>query len=177
MRVGLTVLESKARTTKRKRKIFYNQQITVNNEQEQFEQRVSGQPLRAVPSAWRGEILATARAARAESVATVAEPVGREPWRALLRRQLVALLWPHPKAWAGLAAVWVGIIALNISTHEAAPRMAEKSVTPSPEMVVELKKQQRMFAELVGSYDTMEADRPRVFAPRPRSERGEIAVT
>jgi hypothetical protein len=150
------------------------QRITVNNKEENFEARVSGQPLRAVPAAWRGEILAAARAARTEGTAAT---VTEESWLAVVQRQVVALLWPHPKAWAGLAAVWVGIIALNVSTQEGAPKRAEKTATPSPAMVAELKKQQRMFAELVGGYDTVEADRPRIFAPRPRSERGEIKLT
>jgi hypothetical protein len=146
----------------------------VNNKEENFEARVSGQPLRAVPAAWRGEILAAARAARTEGAAA---KVVEEPWLVVMRRQLVALLWPHPKAWAGLAAVWVGIIALHISTHAGSPKVAEKTAAPSPEMVAELKKQQRMFAELVRGYDTVEADRPRTFTPRPRSERVEVLVT
>jgi hypothetical protein len=42
--------------------------------------------------------------------------------------------------------------------------------------MVELKKQQRMFAELVGPRETVDVDRPRIFSPRPRSERVEILV-
>lgn len=133
---------------------------------------MSGQPLRAVPAAWRGEILSAARAARA-----TARLAPRASLLSTINSQLAALLWPHPKAWAGLAAVWVGIAVLNFSTREPAPRLAEKSAAPSPELVAELKQQQRMFAELAGGYETGEADRPRVFAPRPRSERVEIAVT
>jgi hypothetical protein len=143
----------------------------VNNNDQQFEKRMSGQPLRAVPAEWRGEILAAARAAQAAP-----RPVPRASLLSTLNYQLSTLLWPHPKAWAGLAAVWVGIIALNLSTHEGSLRAAAKSATPSPAMVAELRKQQRMFAELVGSYETTEADRPRVFAPRPRSERMEVGV-
>jgi hypothetical protein len=145
----------------------------VNNNDKQFEKRVGGQPLRAVPSEWRGEILAAARAARAEERPVA---VAQESWLAIVQRQVAALLWPHPKAWAGLAAVWVGIIALNIATHEGAPRAARKSTTTSPEMVAELRKQQRMFAELVRGYESTDADRPRGFVPRPRSERVEAEV-
>ena len=141
---------------------------TVKNSEENFEERVSRQALRPVPKEWRGEVLAAARAAR-PTVAAV-------PWMVKVQRQLVGLLWPHPKAWAGLAAVWVCIVMLNFSTRDTAPRGMEKAAAPSPEMVVELKKQQRMFAELVGGYETVEADRPRVFAPRPRSGRVEAGV-
>ncbi|MEI9865150.1 MAG: hypothetical protein WDN00_11495 [Limisphaerales bacterium] len=52
--------------------------------------------------------------------------------------------------------------------------MAEKSVPPSPEVIVELKKQQRLFAELMGSREPMDADRQRMFVPKPRSERAQI---
>jgi len=44
-------------------------------------------------------------------------------------------------------------------------------------VLVELKKQQRMFAELVGTYEPMAAARRKIFLPRPRSERVEIMVT
>ena len=35
--------------------------------------------------------------------------------------------------------------------RDTSPRVAEKSTPPSPEVIVELKQQQRLFAELVGS--------------------------
>jgi len=134
---------------------------------------MSGQPLRTVPAEWRGEILAAARAAQS---APQKPQVAKRSFLSTIHSQLSTLLWPHPKAWAGLAAVWVGIIALNISTHEGAPKRAEKAAAPSPEMVAELKQQRRMFAELVGGRETVEADRPRVFTPGPRSECGEARV-
>jgi hypothetical protein len=40
--------------------------------------------------------------------------------------------------------------------------------------MVELKQQQRMFAELVGFREAPDADHPKVFRSKPRSERGEI---
>ena len=44
-------------------------------------------------------------------------------------------------------------------------------------MVVELKQQQRLFAELIGSRDVYDAEQPKLFVPRPRSERAEILMT
>jgi hypothetical protein len=133
-----------------------------------LEQKLSRQPLRQVPSEWRVEILADCRAAKVESRA-------QEPfWPSTFGSRLSTIFWPHPKAWAGLAAVWIFIGALNFSTRDTAPRLAEKSAPPSPEVIVELKKQQRMFAELVGSYGTTDADRPKIFSPKPRSGRGEF---
>ena len=148
----------------------------MNEENKQFEQRLSRQPVKEVPPAWRAEILAAARAAQpAPQVARVA----KHSFLSTINGQLSAVLWPHPKAWAGLAAVWVCIIGLNLSMQEKSPVVAEKSMPASPEVIVELKKQQRLFAELVGSSnaETTDADRPRVFSPKPRSERVELVVT
>jgi hypothetical protein len=133
----------------------------MSDELEQFAQRLGRQPLKPVPPAWRAEILGAARA-------------GQPPRRSRLanvRHHLAALLWPHPVAWAGLATVWIFILALNVSTREATPMVAKQFERPSPEMIGELKKQQRMFAELVGSAEVPDADRPKVLPPKPRSER------
>jgi hypothetical protein len=43
-------------------------------------------------------------------------------------------------------------------------------------MLVELKQQQRLFAELIGANDLREADRQKLYLPRPRSERAEVLV-
>jgi hypothetical protein len=138
---------------------------------DELEQKISRQPLRTLPSAWRGEILAAASKVQLPRHASCST---RHSFLSTLNSQLSAFLWPHPKAWAGLAAVWIFIGALNFSTRDTSPRLAEKSLPPSPEVIVELKKQQRLFAELVGSHETVDAERPRIFLPRPRSGRGEF---
>ena len=61
--------------------------------------------------------------------------------------------------------------------RDTAPRVAEKSVPPSPEVIVELKKQQLLFAELVGPREPLDADRRKIFSPKPRSECGETLMT
>jgi len=139
-----------------------------------FEQRLQRQPVRQIPPDWRADILTAAR----EAQAPVRAAHGTQPsCLASSNQQLAALFWPHPKAWAGLAALWIIIFVLNFSVREASPMTAKKSAPPSPEVMVELKKQQRMFAELVGSHDPAAADRPRIFSPKPRSARAEILVT
>ena len=61
--------------------------------------------------------------------------------------------------------------------RDTSPRVAEKTTPPSPEVIVQLKKQQRLFAELVGQVQPPDADRQKLFAPKPRSECMEILLT
>jgi hypothetical protein len=144
----------------------------MNDEMEQFERRVSRQPLRQLPADWRGEILATANAS-----APPAANAARPGFLSALNHQLSTVFWPHPKAWAGLAAAWIFIFAVNFSMRDPSPRVAEKYSPPSPEVIVELKKQQRLFAELVGPLQPSDADRQKMFSPKPRSQRAEMLMT
>jgi hypothetical protein len=135
--------------------------------------------LRQVPAEWREEILSAAN-----KVGTARRVVhGRlgeaslPNWLSTLNSQLSTILWPHPQAWAGLAAVWILILAVDFSVRDKSPVMAEKFAPPSPEVVAELKQQQRMLAELIGPRETHDADRTKPFVPQPRSERAEILMT
>ena len=133
-----------------------------------FEQKLERQALRQIPAEWRGEILSAAKCA--------SRPAPRTSFLSTFNHQLSTLLWPHPKAWAGLAAVWILIFAVDFSVRDKSPVVAEKAAPPSPEVVAELKQQQRMLAELIGANQAREAELPR-FLPQPRSERVEILMT
>jgi hypothetical protein len=146
----------------------------MNDEMDQFERRVSRQPLRQVPSEWRAEILSAAHDAQAPRDSS---PAAHRSLASKISDQLSALLWPHPKAWAGLAAVWILILTMNFSARDKTPVVAEKVTPPSPEVLVELKKQQLLFAELVGPREPLDADRQKMFVPKPRSECVEILMT
>jgi hypothetical protein len=146
----------------------------MNEETEQFEQHLRRQTVKTIPAEWRAEILESARDAQA---ARHASRSTQQSFLSTFHHQLSMLLWPHPKAWAGLAAVWVIIFAVTFSVRDVSPKLAGKSAPTSPEVMVELKKQQRMFAELVGSYEAPDADRQKIFSPKPRSERVEILMT
>ena len=108
----------------------------MNEEMEQFERRLSRQPLRQIPTEWRGELLSAAKHA--------SRPVPRTLFLSTFNHQLSTLLWPHPKAWAGLAVVWILIFAVDFSMHDKLPVVTEKAAPPSPEVIVELKQQRRI---------------------------------
>jgi hypothetical protein len=134
----------------------------------EFEQKLSRQPLRQIPAEWRAGILSAA-----ESVVGMAKQSEDSPtvnpiswWR--------ELFWPHPKAWAGLTTIWVFIFVVDFSMRDKSPVIAEKISPPSPEVVAELRQQKLLFAELIGSTETLVADRQKLFLPRPRSERTKI---
>jgi hypothetical protein len=137
----------------------------MNEETEQFEQRLRRQSLKKIPGEWRAEILS---AASGSQITRHASPAS---WLSTLNQKLSTLLWPHPKAWAGLAAVWVGILILNLSQRDQSPAAAEKFSPPPPEIMAELRQQKLLFAELMGSPETPEADRRKNVPPGPRSER------
>ena len=141
----------------------------MNEELEQFEQRLSRQPVRPIPARWRAEILAVARQQSG------VESRGREPRGfSPLVAKFLTVLWPHPQAWACLAAIWIFIFAVDFSIRDKTPGVTEKSAPPSPEVAAELRQQQRLLAELIGSGPAREAEAPKPFLPRPRSGRAEI---
>ena len=71
---------------------------------ERFERHLQDQPMRRLPPAWREEILAAAAAG--VPTRPVRQPSPVESWWR-------SLLWPHPVAWAGVAATWLLIVGLN----------------------------------------------------------------
>jgi hypothetical protein len=140
----------------------------------EFEQKLSRQPLRQIPDGWRAEILREGRRAALPEIGDAdTASLSNRSWLSTINHQLSTVFWPHPKAWASLAAVWIFIFAVNFSIRDKSPVVAEKVSPPSPEVVAELRQQKLLFAELIGSSDVREAEPPK-FSPRPRTERTEI---
>jgi hypothetical protein len=142
----------------------------MNEDIESFERQLQAQPVKKIPAEWRAEILAAAKFIVVEKSRNDPNLITKTAswWR--------DLFWPHLKAWAGLAAVWILIFIFNFSTRDKMPVVAEKSAPPSQEVVAELKQQRLLFAELIGANDWHVADRQKIFAPKPRSEREAIST-
>jgi hypothetical protein len=140
-----------------------------NPDPDDFERQLARQPLRHLPTAWREEIL---NAAAELGWQEMSSP---EPTRAGSNRSwLYELLWPCPQAWAGLAAVWFVVLVLN-STQDGSAEVANlKSVQSSSSVLVALREQRRLLAELIGPAAPAEP----AFVPRPRGQRqsGLVAV-
>lgn len=141
-----------------------------------FEQRVQRQPLRQVPGEWREEILSAARQAALPRHAPRTTHHATHSLLSTLNHQLSTLLWPHPAAWAGLAAVWLVILGLNQATGKDAPRLARGSRPAAPQVYMAFQEQKRVLAELLGPCETPVAERPKVVAPQPRSERRHVLL-
>ncbi len=127
---------------------------------DQFEQRLRRQPLRRIPAGWREQILTAARPASPRTSTLDS----RQNW-------FLALLWPHPRAWAGLAAVWLVILTFNLMMRDEPKIVANRdSAPPSAEVQAALREQHRLFVELAGVPEFGAAVLPKVRAPGPRSE-------
>jgi hypothetical protein len=115
-----------------------------------FESQLQRQTPKPLPPEWRTEILQAARQAAAQPSRTAA---GWSVW-----------LWPCPQAWAGLAAVWVAILALNLA---AGWKPFRESVGGPPNRTevnwLALLEQQRRLAQLL----TPAAPQPIAAPPKP----------
>ena len=87
-------------------------------------------------------------------------------WHVLWRE----LILPSRRVWAGLAAVWFLILAVNFSTRDHSPAGAGKAA-PMPEMILSFPQQERLLTELIGPDEARTAVPPKPFSPRPSGER------
>ena len=106
---------------------------------------------------------------RREVVAELTADPAREPEAPLVLKLWHELILPRPRAWAAVAAMWVVIVALKLSTPEAPPVVAQKSSAPS-EVLAEVRQQKLLFAELVGVGKPRVVEPPKS-VPQPRSDR------
>jgi hypothetical protein len=81
------------------------------------------------------------------------------------------LVFPCRRIWTGLAVIWILIFVFNFSQHDPSELMARKTPSPSPEMILTFRQQEKLLAELIGPNETQAAEPPKTFSPRPSSER------
>jgi hypothetical protein len=129
-----------------------------------FEKHLQRQSMRQIPQEWRAEILQNA---------TALAPLSRRSAVKTDRPSFLStILWPNPKAWAALATVWIAIFALHFDSRDNVPQMAGAFSPHTQQIVMNLKEEQQILAELIGpSGATPEIDRPKRVAPQPHSER------
>ena len=137
-----------------------------------FEKRLQSQPLRQAPAEWREEILSAAQQAfPADHAPRTTQHVPPSPsLLSTIHHQLSTLLWPHPAAWAGLAAVWVVILGINLTTRDASLAVAKHAAPVSPQVFMAFQEQERLLSELLGPRETPVAEPPKPSPARPRSE-------
>ena len=102
---------------------------------------------------------ATASAERRPSFSLAC--VARQFWR--------EALWPWRRAWIGVVAGWVVILALDLGTHDTPITASARPSRPNPEVMAVLKQQEQLLTQLLGT-GTARPSRARVPGPRSAAE-------
>jgi hypothetical protein len=86
------------------------------------------------------------------------------------------LFWSCRRTWAGLAAVWLGLLVFNaLQTGPAAPVLAQAA--PAADVRLAFLEQQKLLAELAGPRLPVPAVEPPRRQEKPRSESQPIIMT
>ena len=91
-------------------------------------------------------------------------------WKPVLRLLWCELIFPSRRVWAGLAAVWILIIAANVSLYSHSPAAVARS-SPTPELILAWRQQQWLLSDLLGPNEPRAAAPPKRFSPPPSSQR------
>jgi hypothetical protein len=79
------------------------------------------------------------------------------------------LILPSRRIWAGLAAVWVLLIAVNVSQRD--PSTAAITTAASAPAMMTFRDQQRLLNELLADRAVpLVAEKPKSFLPKPRTQ-------
>ena len=78
------------------------------------------------------------------------------------------LIFPSRRAWAGLAAIWILILVVNLSQSDSSPA---GKIAAAPAMMMSFQDQQKMLNEIFADRSQpSEADRPKNLPAKPRTE-------
>jgi hypothetical protein len=78
------------------------------------------------------------------------------------------LVWPCRRIWAGMAVVWVVVLVLCLGAREQKTAVTENAPPPTADVMMALKEQRQMMAQLLDAAPPETITRPRI--PGPRSE-------
>jgi hypothetical protein len=119
-----------------------------------FEKQLQCQPLREPPRDWRAEILAAAAGPRPDSIQSRGDR---------------GSAWPSLRAWASLAAVWVVVLLLHLTSPDE-PQLAGNSPGMTMRSFAMLHEQTLLMAESFGQPNARQPDAAVPAPPKPRSE-------
>jgi hypothetical protein len=78
------------------------------------------------------------------------------------------LILPSRRIWSGVATAWLLIIVVNVSQRDHSP----VGKTTSATVMMSLDEQQRLMNKYIADRSLpADADRPRTFSPKPRTEK------
>jgi hypothetical protein len=82
------------------------------------------------------------------------------------------VVWSSRRVWTGLAAVWLLVLVGHLPLREQRSAVIARTEPPSREMIMAYRDQQAFLSELLADHSTPpDADRPKSFAPKPRTEK------
>jgi len=110
------------------------------------------------------------RLTKAIASADKAKPIRAFKPEVILRDCWQQLIWPSRRIWAGLTAVWVLLLVTNVSMRDSS-QIAVVRTSPTPEMIMSFRQQEKILAELIGPNETRNSLPPKPSLPRPSSER------
>jgi hypothetical protein len=105
-------------------------------------------------------------------------PTGPLAWCLRVSNKLwQELIWPSRRIWAGLAAVWILIFIVNFSQRDGSQSLTAKSMSP-PETMMTFHDQQKLLDELFADRSLpVDAERPKIYLPKPRTQIVEFLTT
>jgi hypothetical protein len=86
------------------------------------------------------------------------------------------LILPSRWIWAGLASVWVVLLAANFSMRDPVTATLAKS-PPSPDVLTAFRQQEQFVSELIGPDNPPVGEVEKPYSPRPASERRMTLLT
>jgi len=85
------------------------------------------------------------------------------------------VIWPRRRIWAGLAAVWVVILMVNLSQRSPSPSMITRPQSASE--MASFRDQRKLLNELLAERSwPVAAEQRKLFLPKPRTEISETAT-